>query len=128
MVRSHRDFSVVHPEKVDAEGRFVSHTVSHRFASSRRRRRREADHHESERVYYRLNFSGRDLTFNLTVNDNLLSQGYVLERRTGSRSETGPETHPGNRCHLIGTVTGGDVEGSAALSSCNGLVSSEITT
>ncbi|XP_058230683.1 A disintegrin and metalloproteinase with thrombospondin motifs 12 isoform X2 [Hemibagrus wyckioides] len=120
VVRSHRDFSVVHPEKVDADGHFVSHTLSHQFAGSRRRRR-EADHHESERVYYRLNFSGRDLTLNLTINDNLLSQGYVLERRTGSRSETGPEAHTGNRCHLIGTVTDGDVEGSAALSSCNGL-------
>ncbi|KAK3539221.1 hypothetical protein QTP86_030738, partial [Hemibagrus guttatus] len=120
VVRSHRDFSVVHPEKVDADGHFISHTLSHQFASGRRQRR-EADDRESERVYYRLTFSGRDLTLNLTVNNNLLSHGYVLERRTESGTETGPEAHTGNPCHLIGTVTDGDAQGSAALSSCNGL-------
>ncbi|XP_027023678.2 A disintegrin and metalloproteinase with thrombospondin motifs 7 isoform X2 [Tachysurus fulvidraco] len=120
MVRSHRDFSVVHPEKVDADGRFISHTLSHHFVSSRRRRR-DLDVHDSKRVYYKLHFSGRDLTLNLTINNNLLSHGYVLERRTESRSETGPEVHRENQCHLIGMVTDGDVKGTAALSSCNGL-------
>ncbi|KAB5528211.1 hypothetical protein PHYPO_G00137750 [Pangasianodon hypophthalmus] len=119
-VRSHGDFSVVHPEKVDGDGRFISHTLSHHFASSRRRRR-EADVHDIKRVYYKLNFSGRDLTLNLTINNNLLSHGYVLEQRTKNRSENGRVVHRENECHLIGTVTDGDVEGTAALSSCNGL-------
>lgn len=122
MIRSHRDFSVVHPEKVDADGRFISHTLSHHLVSSRRRRR-DLDVHDGKRVYYKLHFSGRDLTLNLTINDNLLSHGYVLERRTESRSETGPEVHRENQCHLIGMVTDGDVKGTAAMSSCNGLVS-----
>lgn len=111
---------------MDGDGRFVSHTLSHRFTSSRRRRRRrEVDAHDSKRVYYRLNFSGRDLSLNLTVNDKLLSHGYVLELRTKSRSDSGHLVQRENECHLVGTVTDGDVEGTAALSSCNGLVSTE---
>ncbi|KAM9446411.1 A disintegrin and metalloproteinase with thrombospondin motifs 12-like [Clarias gariepinus] len=118
-IRSHSDFSVVHPEKVDGDGRFISHVLSHQF-TSRRRRRREVDARDSTRVYYKLKFRGRDLTLNLTLNDNLLSQGYVLERRNSSRDDR-EDVHRENQCHLIGTVTDGDVEGAAALSSCHGL-------
>ncbi|KAI5101712.1 A disintegrin and metalloproteinase with thrombospondin motifs 12, partial [Silurus meridionalis] len=120
-LRYHGDFSIVHPEKVDSDGRFVSHKLSHHFASSRRRSRREVGVHYNARVYYKVKLNGRDLTLNLTVNNNLLSHGYVLEWRSQNRSENGPTGHMENQCHLIGTVTDGDVEGTAALSSCNGL-------
>lgn len=123
-VRSHGDFTIVHPEKVDGDGRFISHTLSHHFVSSRRRRR-EVDIRNSQRVYYKLNFSGWDLTLNLTINDNLLASGYVFEQRMKNRSESERVVHRENECHLIGTVTDGDVEGTAAFSSCNGLVSTE---
>ncbi|XP_060763669.1 A disintegrin and metalloproteinase with thrombospondin motifs 7 [Neoarius graeffei] len=119
-VRSHGDFTIVHPEKVDGDGRFISHTLSHHFVSSRRRRR-EVDMRNSQRVYYKLNFSGWDLTLNLTINDNLLASGYVFEQRMKNRSESERVVHRENECHLIGTVTDGDVEGTAAFSSCNGL-------
>lgn len=121
-VRSHSDVSIVHPEKVDRDGGFVSHTLSHHFTSSRRRRR-EVDAHDSKRVYYKLHMGGRDLTLNLTVNDDLLSHGYMFERRRKNRRARGHVVHRENECHLIGTVTDGGVEGAAALSSCNGLVS-----
>lgn len=105
---------------MDGDGRFISHTLSHHFTRSRRRRR-DVDH--NKRVYYKLNLNGRDLTLNLTINDNLLSHGYVLEQRAENRTENGQVVHRENECHLIGTVTDGQVEGTAALSSCNGLVS-----
>lgn len=107
---------------MDRDGHFVSHTLSHHFTSTRRRRR-EARAHDHKRVYYRLNFSGRGLTLNLTVNDDLLSHGYVFEWRRKNSTENRHVVHKENVCHLIGTVTDGDVWGTAALSSCNGLVS-----
>ncbi|XP_062874431.1 A disintegrin and metalloproteinase with thrombospondin motifs 12 [Trichomycterus rosablanca] len=121
LVRPHDNFTIVVPEKVDVDGRFISHVLPHRLSSSGGRRRRDTDEHNSKHVYYKLNFYGQDLTLNLTVNQNLLSHGYVLERRLNNVSEHGHQTRSENQCYLIGTVTDGDVEGTAALSTCSGL-------
>ncbi|KAL6466183.1 hypothetical protein MHYP_G00263160 [Metynnis hypsauchen] len=109
--QSHSHFSVVQPVRVDDVGRFLSHAVSHRPAAD-------------TRVFYRLQHGDRELLLNLTLNPHLLSQDHVVETRQG-----GPGTGNGtgqrveNACHLLGTVTDGRAQGTAAVSTCNGLVS-----
>ncbi|XP_059809012.1 A disintegrin and metalloproteinase with thrombospondin motifs 7-like [Hypanus sabinus] len=112
---------VVYPVKVDHLGRFLSHDVSHQV---RRLRRREltAERPLGPTVYYKLSHKGRQLYFNLTVNQALLAPGFVAERRYGGvRGATISRPQP-NSCHLIGRVqapTAGS--GIAAISTCHGL-------
>ncbi|AWP07440.1 hypothetical protein SMAX5B_010491 [Scophthalmus maximus] len=118
---SESDLSIVHPERTDADGGFVSHSLAHHFAGGRVRRDLRPLAPEGQ-VYYKLSYRGRALLFNLTANDNLVSNGYVLERRSGgsaNRSEHRPSG--GNSCHLLGTVENSGVRGTAAISSCKGL-------
>lgn len=110
------DTTIVHPVKITADGVFVSHSVSHRVR--RDLRPLPAD----GQVYYRVNYKGRPLTFRLAGNDHLLSSDYILEARNGSavRAEA---RRPGNdSCHLLGTVEAPGVQGTAAISTCKGLV------
>lgn len=81
-----------------------------------------------ERVYYKVNYKGRDLVFNLTVNNYLVSNDYILERRNGSVNRTEHRTTGENACHLIGTVTDStNARGTAAISTCEGLVRNQDT-
>ncbi|KAK2837875.1 hypothetical protein Q5P01_015087 [Channa striata] len=117
---SQPDVSIVHPVKTNADGEFISHSLSHYFKDGRvRRDLRPVDFRGQ--VYYRVNYRGRALTFNLTANNQLLSNDYILERRNGSapRTEHGPPQ--GNSCHLLGTVQAPGVRGTAAISTCKGL-------
>ncbi|XP_035382028.1 A disintegrin and metalloproteinase with thrombospondin motifs 12 [Electrophorus electricus] len=116
-IRSHEEFFVVHPEKVDEDGRFISHVVSHQFTHGRHKRDLSSP---DRRVYYKLRLNGRALTLNLTVNDNLLAKDYALERRPCNLTKG--RTRVENACHLLGTVRHGAVEGPAALSTCRGLM------
>lgn len=115
------DQSIVHPVKTAADGSFISHSVSHRFKGGRFRRDLQPPGLE-EQVYYRVNYKGRSLTFNLTVNHHLVSSGYILERRNGGANRTEHPLSEGNACHLLGTVESSDVRGTAAISTCRGLV------
>ncbi|TRY71432.1 hypothetical protein DNTS_011669 [Danionella cerebrum] len=117
-IKQHSDFYTGHPEKVDVDGKFLSFTVSHHF--SERRRKRELSSAE-QRVFYKLNYKGRALTLNLTRNNYLLSGEYVLERRSGSLMEKLQQASGNTACHLIGTVVEGNVVGTAAISTCDGL-------
>eukprot|EP00066_Takifugu_rubripes_P024842 XP_011614108.1 PREDICTED: A disintegrin and metalloproteinase with thrombospondin motifs 12 [Takifugu rubripes] len=114
------DLSIVHPVKTTADGSFISHSVSHRFKGGRFRRDLQPSGLE-ELVYYKVNYKGRSLTFNLTVNHHLVSSGYVLERRNGGSNRTEHPLSEGNSCHLLGTVEGSDGRGTAAVSTCRGL-------
>uniref|UniRef100_A0AAR2KE55 ADAM metallopeptidase with thrombospondin type 1 motif, 12 n=1 Tax=Pygocentrus nattereri TaxID=42514 RepID=A0AAR2KE55_PYGNA len=109
---SHSHFSVVRPVRVDDAGRFLSHAVSHRPAAD-------------TRVFYRLQHGDRELLLNLTLNPHLLSQDHVVEtRQAGVGTGNGTGQRAENACHLLGTVTDGHAQGTAAVSTCNGLVSS----
>uniref|UniRef100_A0A674ALS6 ADAM metallopeptidase with thrombospondin type 1 motif, 12 n=1 Tax=Salmo trutta TaxID=8032 RepID=A0A674ALS6_SALTR len=113
------DVSVVHPVKVFRAGQFLSHSLAHRFKHGRHKR--DVGPLE-ERVYYKVNYKGRDLVFNLTVNNYLVSNDYILERRNGSVNRTEHRTTGENACHLIGTVTDStNARGTAAISTCEGL-------
>ncbi|KAL2091719.1 hypothetical protein ACEWY4_011517 [Coilia grayii] len=116
-IKAQSDLSVVHPEKVDRDGQFMSHSLSHHFSSGRQKRDLGTSH---GRVYYKLHHKGRDLLFNLTTNAQLLSNEYTLERRHSKLNHT-KSASKDNACHLIGTVTYSDHVGKAAISTCEGL-------
>lgn len=114
-------YHVVAPVQVDASGHFLSYGLHHPFTSSRRKR--DLDGSE-DRVYYRISHEEEDLFFNLTVNWGFLSKSYFVERRYGNLSHVKMVASSGPPCHLRGTVLQqGARIGTAALSSCHGLVS-----
>uniref|UniRef100_A0A674B8I1 ADAM metallopeptidase with thrombospondin type 1 motif, 12 n=1 Tax=Salmo trutta TaxID=8032 RepID=A0A674B8I1_SALTR len=118
-LQSQSDVSMVHPVKVDRDGQFLSHSLAHRF--ERVRHKRDLRPLEG-RVYYKVNYKGRNLVFNLTVNNYLVSNKYVLEWRNGSLNRTEQRTTGENSCHLIGTVTDPtNARATAAISTCEGL-------
>nr|XP_033789093.1 A disintegrin and metalloproteinase with thrombospondin motifs 12 isoform X2 [Geotrypetes seraphini] len=111
-------YEVVTPVKVDETGHFLSYNLYHHF--SRTRRKREL--HGKESLYYKINHRGKELIFNLTLNEGLLSSHYILERRFGNHTGGKIIPHSGASCHLTGTVLQPGVgTGSAAISSCKGL-------
>lgn len=115
------DLSIVHPVKTTADGGFISHSVSHRFKGGSFRHDLQPAGLEDQ-VYYKVSYKGRSLTFNLTVNHHLVSSNYILERRNGVANRTEHPISEGNSCHLVGTVETSDVQGTAAVSTCRGLV------
>uniref|UniRef100_A0A8C5H0Q5 ADAM metallopeptidase with thrombospondin type 1 motif, 12 n=1 Tax=Gouania willdenowi TaxID=441366 RepID=A0A8C5H0Q5_GOUWI len=119
-VRASSYVSIVHPVRTSADGDFMSHSVSHHVRSGRAKRDLPSFGQE-EPVFYKVEYNGRTLIFNLTANDHLLSNGYVLEMR--NRGDTKEEHHlpEGNSCHLLGSVEANDVRGTAAISTCRGL-------
>ncbi|KAM9392813.1 A disintegrin and metalloproteinase with thrombospondin motifs 12-like [Pholidichthys leucotaenia] len=117
---SESHLSVVHPVKTRADGEFISHSLSHHFKRGRVRRDLQPTGHEG-RVYYKISLNRRTLMFNLTANNHLVSEDYILERRNGSTGSTERRVLEGNSCHLLGTVEAPDVSGTAAISTCEGL-------
>ncbi|KAM4707185.1 A disintegrin and metalloproteinase with thrombospondin motifs 12 [Discoglossus pictus] len=110
-------YAVVEPVKVDEKGDFLSYTLSNHAENTRRKRDLS-----SRIVYYKLVHQAKDLFFNLTVNEDFLSDNYILERRTGNQSGIRIDSHSGIHCHLIGSVLQPDIgHGFAAISACNGL-------
>ncbi|XP_068617098.1 A disintegrin and metalloproteinase with thrombospondin motifs 12-like [Brachionichthys hirsutus] len=114
------DRSLVHPVKTSADGTFISHSLSHHLTGGRVRRDLQPPSLEGQ-VYYKVNYRGRSLMFNLTTNIHLISSDYTLERRSGSGNRTEHHHAEGNSCHLLGSVEGTDVQGTAAISTCKGL-------
>lgn len=113
----------MNPVQVDAGGHFLSHGLRHPVTSSRKKR---ATGGSGDQVYYRISHEEKDLVFNLTVNWEFLSTGYVVERRYGNLSSVKMVASSGPPCHLRGTVLQQDTMvgiGTAALSACQGLVS-----
>ncbi|XP_031426378.1 A disintegrin and metalloproteinase with thrombospondin motifs 12 isoform X2 [Clupea harengus] len=117
-IKAQSDFSVVHPEKVDRNGQYMSYSLSHHFSSGRHKRDLGSSH---GRVYYNLHYKGRDLFFNLTTNKHLVANDYILERRHSELNHTQQFVSKDNACHLIGTVTYSNHVGKAAISTCEGL-------
>lgn len=109
--------------KTSPDGGFISHSLSHHFKGGRVRRDLQPLAPEGQ-VYYKINYKGRALLFNLTANNQLVSNDYILERRNGSANRTERGLSEGNSCHLLGTVEAPDVRGTAAISTCKGLVRS----
>lgn len=115
------EYHVVHPARVDAGGHFISFNLHHHISSPRKKR----DLGKSENVvYYKINHEEKDLFFNLTVHMGFLSHNYVVERRRGNHTTAKISTHSGVPCHFLGTAwQPGSGSGTAAISTCSGLVS-----
>ncbi|XP_037550345.1 A disintegrin and metalloproteinase with thrombospondin motifs 7 [Nematolebias whitei] len=116
-------YEVVHPVSVDARGHFLSNSLSQH---TRRVRRREASEItiDTDRVFYQFLHDSHRLHFNLTLNPNLLAPGFLTERRYGGL-DGAKIHHPRiSQCHFLGEVWDDTtVQGSAAISTCDGLVS-----
>ncbi|KAI4830957.1 hypothetical protein KUCAC02_002558 [Chaenocephalus aceratus] len=116
-------YEVVHPTRVDARGHFLSNFLSHHAS---RVQRRDASEGPAgvDQVFYQLWHGGHRLHFNLTLNPHLLAPGFLTERRYGGLE--GAKIHPpgSSQCHFLGDVWDETVgKGSAAISTCDGLVS-----
>lgn len=126
-----KPLAIVHPVHVDERGSFLSfelwpRTLKRREGSSRPR---------ASPTFYELQFQGRPLRFNLSANTQLLAPGFLVEtRRQGGLGQV--VLHTGARspaCHLVGQVQShvqdpaqqgpASQPGSAAISTCDGLVS-----
>ncbi|XP_030000129.1 A disintegrin and metalloproteinase with thrombospondin motifs 12-like [Sphaeramia orbicularis] len=115
------DVSIVHPVKTSPDGEFMSHSLAHHFHSGQRIRRDLRPHNQEEQVYYKVEYKGHTLMFNLSRNTQLLSDDYILERRNGSTNRTEHRPFEVNSCHLLGSVAAADGGGTAAISTCTGL-------
>lgn len=117
-------YEVVHPARVDARGHFLSNFLSHH---ARRVTRREAVEGSADldRVFYQLRHGDRGLRLNLTLNPHLLAPAFVTERRYGGLRGARIQPLPrSSQCHFLGEVWDeATVKGSAAISTCDGLVS-----
>lgn len=115
------EYHVVEPARVDASGHFLSFNLHHHISNTRKKR----DLSKKENVvYYKINHEEKDLFFNLTVHAGFLSHNYIVERRRGNHSNAKIATRSGVPCHFIGTVLQrGSGSGTAAISTCDGLVS-----
>lgn len=116
-------YEVVHPTRVDAKGHFLSNFLSHH---ARRLQRREAsvEPAELDRIFYQFWHGGHNLHFNLTLNPHLLAPGFMTERRFGGLKGARIKPAGSSHCHFLGEVwDDAIVKGSAAISTCDGLVS-----
>lgn len=115
------EYHVVHPARVDASGHFLSFNLHHHISSPRKKR----DLRKSENVvYYKIIHEEKDLFFNLTVHMGFLSHNYIVERRRGNHTRAKISAHSGVPCHFLGTAwQPGSGNGTAAISTCSGLVS-----
>ncbi|XP_061585512.1 A disintegrin and metalloproteinase with thrombospondin motifs 12 [Cololabis saira] len=119
-VHAGSDLSIVHPVKTSPDGEFISHRLAHHFSGERVRRDLRPLSPNGP-VFYKINYKSRNLTFNLTANNHLVSSDYILERRNGSANRSEHHLSKGNSCHLLGTVEAPGVRGRAAISTCRGL-------
>lgn len=120
-IKSLPEYHIVSPVQVDASGHFLSYGLHHPVTGSRKKR---AAGGSGDQVYYRISHEEKNLFFNLTVNWEFLSNGYVVERRYGNLSHVKMAASSGQPCHLRGTVLqqGPTIRmGTAALSACQGL-------
>ncbi|XP_072202052.1 A disintegrin and metalloproteinase with thrombospondin motifs 7 [Excalfactoria chinensis] len=111
------DSDIVHPVKVDESGSFLSYDLSHRALH-----RRSLSSKNKFLAFYELHYKGQPLKFNLSLNINLLTPGFVTERRYGGIADAKIQSHTYNSCHMIGEVQSRTLKGGlAALSTCDGL-------
>ncbi|XP_039204980.1 A disintegrin and metalloproteinase with thrombospondin motifs 12-like [Crotalus tigris] len=118
-VKALQDCQVVSPERVDGYGHFLSYHLNHH--ASNFRGKRDSKRRDSK-SYYKIRHKNKDLFFNLTLHQELLSNNYVLEKHYGSYLGAKILPRVATSCHLIGMVMDSDSRnGRAVISTCNGL-------
>uniref|UniRef100_A0A8C1VXB6 ADAM metallopeptidase with thrombospondin type 1 motif, 2 n=1 Tax=Cyprinus carpio TaxID=7962 RepID=A0A8C1VXB6_CYPCA len=132
-----REYGLVRPVSVDADGRFLSHAVSASRLSgqgSHRRRRRQANQHgetseetnseqdhlrHKETLFYNVTVFGQEFHLRLRLNSRLVAPGAKVEWLEDD-NQTHSEPLLPSDCLYVGYVTNVQ-DTSVALSNCNGL-------
>lgn len=107
---------------MDESGAFLSYDLSYDLSHRALHRRSPASRSKLP-AFYELHYRGQALKFNLSLNRHLLAPGFVSERRFGGIAGAKIQPRSSNPCHMIGEVRGPRQAGLAALSTCDGLVS-----
>uniref|UniRef100_A0A8C1EZB5 ADAM metallopeptidase with thrombospondin type 1 motif, 2a n=1 Tax=Cyprinus carpio carpio TaxID=630221 RepID=A0A8C1EZB5_CYPCA len=132
-----REYGLVRPVSVDADGRFLSHAVSASRLSgqgSHRRRRRQANHHgetneetnseqdhlrHKETLFYNVTVFGQEFHLRLRLNSRLVAPGAKVEWLEDD-NQTHSEPLLPSDCLYVGYVTNVQ-DTSVAISNCDGL-------
>lgn len=122
-----KEYALVKPTSVDADGLFLSHAVSaHCLSGLHRRRRRDTHQHgqgteHSETLFYNVTVFGQEFHLRLSHNSRLVAPGATLEwHEEDNRIRTEPLLP--SDCQYVGHVTNVP-DTSVAISNCDGLVS-----
>ncbi|XP_062867386.1 A disintegrin and metalloproteinase with thrombospondin motifs 2 [Trichomycterus rosablanca] len=123
-----KEYALVRPASVDADGRFLSHAVSaHCLSGLHRRRRRDTHQHREqeteperrETLFYNVTVFGQDFHLRLNRNSRLVAPGATLEwHEEDNRTRTEPLLP--SDCLYVGHVTNVP-DTSVAISNCDGL-------
>lgn len=131
-----REYGLVRPVSVDADGGFLSHAISASRLSgqgSHRRRRRQANQHgetdeeqdhlrHKETLFYNVTVFGQEFHLRLRLNSRLVAPGAKVEWLEDD-NQTHSEPLLPSDCLYVGYVTNVQ-DTSVAISNCDGLVSS----
>ncbi|XP_072517585.1 A disintegrin and metalloproteinase with thrombospondin motifs 2 isoform X2 [Salminus brasiliensis] len=124
-----REYGLVKPVSVDADGHFLTHAVSASRLSGQlhhRRRRRDAQHNEEqeqgsarELLFYNVTVFGQEFHLHLRRNSRLVAPGATVEwHEDGNRTHSEPLLP--SDCLYVGHVTNVP-DTSVAISNCDGL-------
>lgn len=114
------DYDIIYPALISEDGEFISHGVHEEHVNRIRRSLGDPGqaNSSSERpLLYKLAMNSKEIHLNLTINRNLVSQGFVIERQSG------PIVHHTSSCLYQGRIQG-QIESIVAINNCEGLVSS----
>ncbi|KAF7997831.1 hypothetical protein HCN44_009229 [Aphidius gifuensis] len=119
-----RDYQIVIPRKVSADGTFLSHKIPHHFKRSHYKNKNESNKSTNDAVHYRLTIEGIEHHLELYPNHQLLSPGAVLEKRRISKTKKSLDNVDfkkirDTQCHYHGNA--GNQNEKCALSTCYGL-------
>ncbi|XP_053369210.1 A disintegrin and metalloproteinase with thrombospondin motifs 7 [Clarias gariepinus] len=115
-------YEIVHPQRVDPDGVFISNLVSYRVSRVRRRQTVDGTDSGLPHVFYYLQYNGEDLLFNLTLNPHLLAPGFLTEWRYGGLRGSRLHSLGNSLCYFLGEVwSDSAAKGQAAVSTCDGL-------
>ena len=129
------------PSLVNYRGAFLSYDVTHKNLLSwkknkNRRKKRHAynksssnynstNHLDSDKwIFYKLAAYGREFHLNLTLNENLVTNGFSVEYR--NRHGRVSQHNTKMECHYVGHIASEEKTSNVALSNCYGLVTDKI--
>ncbi len=113
------DYDIIYPSLVSESGDFISHGVHEQHVNRIRRSLDKTDQSNTstqQPLFYKLKLNSTEIHLNLTINENLVSAGFVIER------ESGAIVHHSTSCLYQGHIAGQE-NSIVAISNCEGLVS-----
>eukprot|EP00794_Sanderia_malayensis_P010149 gene10149-11184_t len=112
------DYDIIYPSLVSESGDFISHGVHEQHVRRIRRSLNKTSDQSNtsteQPLFYKLKLNSTEIHLNLTMNKNLVSPGFVVERKSGKIT---PRT---SSCLYQGHIAGQE-NSIVALSNCEGL-------